>query len=229
MSTNARPRAGHWALLMVLLFSWGMIPAATAAPSEIVLSPEVRQLVTKSSTQFQQGDYEGALASLLAAYERQPLSLFLFNIAQSHRKLGHIAEALSYYERFVKSAPSSPLVAESEAHAAALRAEMAARQAARDRADAETQAAAAQQRLREAEELAQKNEAVRKKVEEDLLLVERKTAQLEQKKPVYRRPVFWAVLGGVAAAGLVVGLGVGLGTRPPPAPQTDLPGQTVRF
>lgn len=214
---------------LCLLWLCSAVAIAQASSSDQVARPEVRELVIQSSTHFQRGDYDAALTALLKAYELQPLPLLLFNIAQAYRKAGKREEALRYYERFVATAPQSPLTPEAEAHSAALRAEFAAERAARDRADAEKLSEQARVRLNEAEAMAAKNEAARQQAQADMLLLERRAAQIADKKPIYRRPWFWGLLGGLAAAGLATGLGVGLAMRPPDEPVTDLPGQTIRF
>lgn len=214
----------YWVLLVIALL--GLMPAASqAAETSPVASPDVRALVKQSSEQFAAGNYSEALQSLLAAYEKQPLPLLLFNIAQTHRKLGQRTEALDCYQRFVRAAPGSPLLPEAEAHAAALRAELAAESAARQRADAEELARQAQARLQEAEALTAANLAARKRAEEDLLSGRREA----ERQPIYKRPWLYVALGGVAITGIALGLGLGLGLRPPPEPTTDLPPQTIRF
>lgn len=215
----------YWvrSLLALVLLLCPRIPHA--AEARAVATPEVRALVQQSSEQFAAGNYPEALRSLLSAYEQQPLPLLLFNIAQTHRKLGQRTEALDYYQRFVTAAPSSPLLPEAEAHAAALRAELAADEAARQRADAELLAKQAQQRLQEAEALTAANLAARKQAEADLLSGPREP----ERTPIYKRPWLYVAVGGAVVLGIALGVGLGLGLQPPLEPATDLPPQTIRF
>jgi tetratricopeptide (TPR) repeat protein len=52
---------------------------------------------------FRERKYEEAKAEYLAAYEVWPLDGFLFNIAQCERNLGHLPDAIEYFERYLKS------------------------------------------------------------------------------------------------------------------------------
>jgi tetratricopeptide (TPR) repeat protein len=217
-------RVPLWVLALIAFLGLSTSRSHAAEPSQAA-TPEVRALVKQSSEQFAAGQYQDALRNLLAAYEKQPLPLLLFNIAQTQRKLGGRAEALDYYQRFAQAAPSSPLLPEAEAHAAALRAELAAEQAARQRADAEELARLAQARLNEAEALTAANLAARQRAEAELLSG-RKEAE---PKPLYKRPWLYVGLGAVVVVGVALGVGLGLGLQPPPEPSTDLPPQTVRF
>ncbi len=195
----------------------------------MVATPEVQSLVKASRDQFTSGQYEDALRSLLLAYEKQPFPLLLFNIAQTYRKLGRKLEALDHYQRFVGAAPGSPLLTEAEAHAAALRAELAAEQASQKRADAEEFARQAQKRLDEAEALAVANLAARKQAEAELLAERRGVERAQERRPFYKRPWLYLALGGVVLTAAAVGIGLGLALRPPPEPMTDLAPQTIRF
>jgi hypothetical protein len=209
-------------LIALLLLSPRLGYAAEQSP---IATPEVRALVKQSSEQFAAGQYQDALRSLLAAYEMQPLPLLLFNIAQTQRKLGDRASALDSYQRFARAAPASPLLSEAEAHAAALRAELAAEQAARQRDDAQELNRQAQARLKEAEELTAANLAARKRAEAELLAGRKPV----ERTPVYKRPWLYAVVGGAVVVGVALGVGLGLGLQPPPEPVTDLSPQTIRF
>jgi hypothetical protein len=63
----------------------------------------------------QQGDayyklekYANAIAEYEQAYLAKPDASFLYNIAQCHRLMGHGGEALKFYRRFLKDAPTAP-------------------------------------------------------------------------------------------------------------------------
>jgi hypothetical protein len=58
------------------------------------------QHVAEAQTRYQAHDYEGAIASLEAAYRRKPVARLLFNLGMAHRKVGHLKEALDCFERF---------------------------------------------------------------------------------------------------------------------------------
>src|SRR5687768_16775932 len=63
------------------------------------------QLYRTGRQQYEAGDYAEAVASFRAAYDAHPASEYLFNIAQSYRKLGDCPRALAYYRRFRQSEP----------------------------------------------------------------------------------------------------------------------------
>lgn len=50
---------------------------------------------------YGRGDYADALIELQAAYDLRPTPRLLLPIGQAHRKLGHFAEAVRAYERFL--------------------------------------------------------------------------------------------------------------------------------
>lgn len=154
-----------------------------------------------------------------AAYERKPVPALLFNIAQAQRKAGQWQQALTMYERFLREDPKSTLAPEAEANATAMRARIEADKASAERDVAER---LAKQRAAEAEALAQAREAERKKTEAALLLVSQKN-----EKPIYKKPWFWGVLGGVVVAGVVV-TAVVIATQPKD-PASDLGLRVVEF
>jgi len=49
-------------------------------------------------------EYEPALADFKEAYRNKPDPAFLYNIAQCHRKLGHIDEAIHFYQTYLRRA-----------------------------------------------------------------------------------------------------------------------------
>ena len=168
---------------------------------------------------FDLGDFPRAIDNFKKAYDAAPKPGLLFNIAQAHRKSGNWQEALTTYERFLKEDPKSTLAPEAEAHAAAMRAKI---DAEKSLAERETAERLAQQRAEEAEALAKAREEERKKAEAALLLA---TTQ-PKKPPLYKRPWFWVVVGGVAVAAIGVGIGVGLYLR---EPSSDLGPRPVAF
>jgi tetratricopeptide (TPR) repeat protein len=212
------------ALLLVAVVLAGALPLAaraqTPSPPAAPAAKTVRELIESATKYYQAGDYEKAASEYFAAYEKKPLAALLFNVAQSHRKGGRLSEALALYERFLKEDPKSTLCPEAEAHATALRAQL---EAAKSSAEREAAERLAKQRVDEAEALARAREAERQKAETALLLASKKA----EKKPIYKRPWFWVVLGGVVAAGVAipVALVVARGNDPP----SDLGVRVVQF
>ena len=60
--------------------------------------------------------YENAIAEYEQAYVAKPDPSFLYNIAQCHRLMGQGAEAIKFYRRFLKDAPTAPNRAVAEKH-----------------------------------------------------------------------------------------------------------------
>ncbi|MES1207184.1 MAG: hypothetical protein ABUS79_14705, partial [Pseudomonadota bacterium] len=61
--------------------------------------------------------YPSAIGEYEPAYLSKPDASFLFNIAQCHRLMGHAAEAIKFYRRFLNdAAPGAPSRAIAEKH-----------------------------------------------------------------------------------------------------------------
>ncbi len=208
------------AVLACLAAGTARAQTAASAPPAATAGKTVRELIENATKLYQAGDYDRAASEYFAAYEKKPLPALLFNVAQSHRKAGHLTEALALYERFLKEDPKSTLAPEAEAHATAVRAQIEAQKSSIEREAAER---LAKQRVEEAEAMARVREAERQKAEAALLLASKKT----EGKPVYKKAWFWAVLGGVVVAGVATTVAVVL-TRPQD-PQSDLGVRVVQF
>ncbi len=59
----------------------------------------------KAAAFFTKGQYKKAAAEFEIAYEARPFAQFLFNIGASYEKLKDYEKAVTYYERYLKSAP----------------------------------------------------------------------------------------------------------------------------
>jgi tetratricopeptide (TPR) repeat protein len=194
-------------------------PASAGGASAGTAAKSTKEYIDSATKYFQAGDYESAVRDYFAAYERKPVPALLFNIAQAQRKAGQWQQALTMYERFLREDPKSTLAPEAEANATAMRARIEADKASAERDVAER---LAKQRAAEAEALAQAREDERKKSEAALLLVTQKN-----EKPIYKKPWFWGVLGGVVVAGVVV-TAVVIATQPKD-PASDLGLRVVEF
>ncbi len=117
--------------------------------------------------------------------------MLLYPIALTLDRLGRNAEAVTAYQDYLASGI--------ETDAAKL--------------------ALVQERMRRAKELATPPPVVRAPQPPVASAHEAAQQPLPEAKPLYKKPWFWAVVGGgVAAIGLGVGLGVGLSTRGPSLP-----------
>jgi hypothetical protein len=56
---------------------------------------------------FDRSEFNEALTAFANAYHARPDAAFLFNIAQCHRKLGHIDDAIASYQTFLREAPDA--------------------------------------------------------------------------------------------------------------------------
>src|SRR5438270_11150865 len=73
-------------------------PAAAADPKK-----EGRAHFKTAEWLFAQRMYAEAIVEYQAAYRAWPADALFFNIAQCHRNLGHVDEAIDYFERYLKS------------------------------------------------------------------------------------------------------------------------------
>lgn len=170
--------------------------AATAPPTPAQLP--LKELTEQGIRQFQHGEFDAAIESFSAAHVLSPNPMFLFNIAQAHRKAGRPREALTHYQLFLRKSPDSPLRPETEAYIALVEAQLQAKQHA-----AQTVQSPAGHERTAAEPTP--STPVPAPVKNDT-----------PPRPVYKRAWFYGVLAGSAVAvGLAVGLGVYFGTRPP--------------
>lgn len=152
----------------------------------------LRETTARGILLFQQGDYDGAIQAFTAAYVISPKPMFLFNIAQAHRKVGRPREALLHYQLFLRKAPDTPLRPETEAYIELVRAQL---------------AAAQPPQLPPPQQLPPQQQ-----LPPPPLLSAQETPAAP---PLYKRPWLWGTLGAVVAIGTGVAVGVYLGTRPP--------------
>ena len=145
----------------------------------------------RGNTLYEQRDYEAAIAEMQAAYKERQLPRLLLNIGQAYRKMGKAREALSYYERYLTAEPDAPapLQAEIRAYMVQTRALIEA-PALQDNPD------------RTKEPLPTVGTGDPNKTEPP--------RTPEANRPIYKRPWFWAVIGGGVVAIIAVGVGVGV-------------------
>jgi tetratricopeptide (TPR) repeat protein len=145
---------------------------------------------------YQEKDYEGAVAEMSAAYEQRQLPRLLLNIGQAYRKMGKAREALLYYERYLKADPGAPpqLKAEIDSYI---------------------------EQTRTLIEAPKVQDTIEKNNEPAPSGWDRDSGQMtpeyatqlkeaERHRPIYKRAWFWGVLGGAAAAAIIIGVSVGV-------------------
>jgi tetratricopeptide (TPR) repeat protein len=91
------------ALLVVVLLG-----TAAHAGEGILSAERANQLLEKGNGRYRVRDYPGALQLYQAAQEAGAEPLVLFNLAQTHRKLGDLEKALSFFTRYLEAVPAAP-------------------------------------------------------------------------------------------------------------------------
>lgn len=113
-------------LVFVLLGPGAMgIPRASAEDD----LGEARAHYSKASRLYQVGEYRQALDEFKAAHLAKPDPAFLFNIAQCHRQLGDLEQAVVMYKRYLGASPKAVNRSEVERRVAELEASLAAERA----------------------------------------------------------------------------------------------------
>jgi hypothetical protein len=163
---------------------------ADAATNPAQLS--LKDLTEQGIRQFQSGQFDAAVESFSAAHVLNPNPMFLFNIAQAHRKAGRPREALTHYQLFLRKAPDSPLRPETEAYVALVQTQLA--------AGASPPPTSPAQDLQRPAGYGSSDQ----------------NPSPPRKVPIYKRGGFYVLLlGGAATVALAVGLPLYFATRPP--------------
>ena len=93
--------------LASLLAAWLSGGAARAAPTAEETA-EARRHHAIATRAYDLAEYEAALNEFKEAYRINGDPAFLFNIGQCHRKLGHPADAVTFYRTYLRRAPDTP-------------------------------------------------------------------------------------------------------------------------
>lgn len=91
-------------LAMALVLARAPSVAAAAADEDKVLA---KQHFESGARHFDLSEWEQALLEFKEAYRLKPDPTFLYNIAQCHRKLGNLDEALTFYRTYLRRAPDA--------------------------------------------------------------------------------------------------------------------------
>lgn len=228
-SMSPRSFSRRLALQACLLALLALGGASSARAADGPPAPELMTIQARlqvAIAHFNAERFDEARAVFLEVYQQKQDARLLFNLGSCYRRLNQYEKAIEYYAHFVQAVPQSPLIPEAKAYLAELRAKQDASRTAADKEQNELKLRIAEERAREAESTAKAHEEARKKAELDLV---QKTREVD--KPLYKRAWFWGLLGGLAAAGIATGIGVGIWQKNkyPPEPGSDLPGQPVRF
>ena len=82
------------------------VSRADAASKDV--ARESRAHFDSGSRHFDLAEYESALAEFKQAYQIKPDAVYLFNIAQCHRLLGHVEDAIVFYKNYLRKSPDAP-------------------------------------------------------------------------------------------------------------------------
>lgn len=147
-------------------------------------------------TFYQQKEYEDSAKELLRAYELKQLPRVLLNLGTVYRKMGKAKEALAFYERYLKAEPNPPPKIKKDL----------------DEFMEQTRALVDVPVVKEQIEKAK--EPVPAGWDRDSGEMQpwwaAQVALEEKNKPIYKRPWFWGVIGGVAGAAIITGVAVGV-------------------
>jgi tetratricopeptide (TPR) repeat protein len=193
-------------MVVALLLSLSSVAAAKG-------SKEAARAAFKQATQhFNLGEYGDALDAFKEAYRNFEDPVFLFNIAQCQRMLGNKQEAVRGYRTFLREAPDAPNRAEVQALVSNLEQQLRTEEA-------------AQHTPPQGTEPPSRSATPAPAVPEAGVVA---SPAATHERPVYRKWWLWTAVG-VAAAGLAVGLGVGLTRGGTSYPQSSFTDGTVRF
>ena len=219
MASSTRTEA---LLLGVLLFA---ASPAVAQP----LAQQAKAQALEGKKAFDTGQFSDAITHYSAAYKLKPAPGLLFNLAQSHRRLAHFDEALSYFRRYLETNPPKAQAAAVEKLVAQVELE---KQAADEKARAEAAQLAAREEAAERQRQQEAAEAQRLRLEagrteaahaeadatrRKLELEQALKAKADATPPITTRWWFWTALGVVAAGGATVGI---IAAQPQPQPTT---------
>ena len=166
------------------------IAAETRAAPTDAEAAEAKRYYGTASRAYDLAEYEQALRAFKEAYRLVGDPAFLFNIAQCHRKLGHPADAITFYKTYLRRAPNTTHRAEVERFIADLDKEQAVHPAAAAPVPAAPPSAAASPQT--AAPLAPPSASA-------ALVAAPARPAPDADRPVYKRAWFWVVTGAVLA------------------------------
>ncbi len=143
-----------------------------------------RQLFDSGRRHYDLAEYEAALDDFKEGYRLRDDPVFLYNIGLCHRLLGHKPEALRFFKNYLSRQPDAPNHADIERRVQALDEEIASEAKARAIAQVETPPSPRP--------------------------IAAPLPPPPPTPPIYKKWWLWTAVGGVVAASVAVGLGVGL-------------------
>jgi tetratricopeptide (TPR) repeat protein len=199
------------ALAGTLLLAAGI---AWAAPNDAARAAEARRHFDAGTRLYAEGHMQEALVEFEKANELKPDPSLLYDLAQTHRSLGHDSAALTFYRAFLDAAPYTPNREEVTGKIRIIEEELARREA--ERKNIESTMAVAEARAKEAEEakraakelsaVAALQAARAEEAQRSAHEAEQRAAHIlttQKHVPVYKKWWLWTIVGVVVAAGVV--------------------------
>src|SRR5271157_514619 len=101
------------ALVAVLVFVCATLGSVSSASAQDDRDA-AKAHFSRGTRLYQVGEYRQALDEFKAAHLAKPDPSFLYNIAQCHRQLGDLEQAVTMYKRFLAASPNAANRAEVE-------------------------------------------------------------------------------------------------------------------
>jgi tetratricopeptide (TPR) repeat protein len=184
-----------WVLMLVTATAWAEDKTAAA-----------KRHFRQGAAYFKQGAYEQAIDEYTQAQLLLQLPDFDFNLGQAHRMKGDLRLAVEAYKRYLLAVPDGEIADQARAYVVELSLKL-------DEQEKKERA--------EKERLAASTRAAEVQPSPSPLPEIVAPPRRAEKPPVWKRWWVWTVVGGVAAAGVAVGLGVGLTLGGPSPPSTS--------
>jgi tetratricopeptide (TPR) repeat protein len=106
MPTAGR-RPAPAAALLALVLALAALFAAAPAGADDADTRAAKKHFQKGQKLFDLGRFDDALVEYEAAYQRKPLPGFLYNIAQCHRNLGNLKQAIFGFRNYLRQVPAA--------------------------------------------------------------------------------------------------------------------------
>jgi tetratricopeptide (TPR) repeat protein len=188
-------RCGYFAAFSaVLALGW---PGSTALALEDTAAAKAHY--TAGLQHFNLSEFEQALVEFKEGYRSKADPVFLFNIGQCHRKLGHLDEAITFYRTYLREAPDANNRSEVERRIEEL-------ESLRDAQNASITSSGATPRPSPVSQAAQAVAATAAAAPAPGVDLDAHAEERAAAPPIYNRWWFWATAGAVVVASATVAI-----------------------